>query len=134
MLTKINLEDASIIAFMSVNTEMPAIVVDSKFMPIFRTSEYFFNSNIEDEQEGVMHEGYITDKNGEFTKLVFSMDLQNLQKDEDCKELSESEVIEFLGIPELPEALKDAGQLTGWHRNDFMFLINAENTANLLSV
>lgn len=134
MLGKINSKDAGIIAFMAVNADMPALVVDSKFMPILRTSEYFFNSNIEDEQEGAMHEGYTIDKSGEFTKLVFSMDLQNLQKDEDCRELSESEVLEFLGIPELPEALKDAGQLTGWHINDFMFWIDAENIANLLSV
>ena len=134
MLKKINSKDASIIAFMAVNTEMPALVVDINFMPILRTSEYFFSSNIEDEQEGAMHEGYITDKSGEFTKLVFSMDLQNLQKDEDCRELSEPEVLEFLGIPELPEALKDAGQLTGWHINDFMFWVDAENIANLLSV
>ena len=134
MLKKINSKDASIIAFMAVNTEMPALVVDINFMPILRTSEYFFSSNIEDEQEGAVHEGYITDKNGEFTKLVFSMDLQNLQKDEDCKTLSEPEVLEFLGIPELPKALKEAGQLTGWHMNDFMFWIDAENIANLLNV
>lgn len=126
--------DAGFIASMAIHTAMPVLVVDSKFMPILRTSEYFFNSNIEDEQEGAMHEGYITDKNGEFTKLVFSMDLQNLQKDEDCEELSESEVLKFLGIPELPEALKNVGQLMGWHMNDFMFWVDAENIANLLSV
>ena len=134
MLEKINSMDAGFIASMAIYTAMPALVVDSKFMPILRTSEYFFNSNIEDAQEGVMHEGYITDKSGEFSKLVFSIDLQNLRKDEDCRKLNKSEILEFLGISELPEALKDAGQLTGWHMNDFMFWVDAENIANLLSV
>ena len=126
--------DAGMIAMMAISSEMPAVVVDHKFMPLLRTLPRFFSSNIEDSTEGAVHEGYLTSKDGEFSKLVFSMDLSNLKEDEECRELSSSEISEFFGYPKLPEVIQAVGSIKGWHVNDFMFMIDAEKLPELLGV
>lgn len=134
MISKINTVDAGIMTMMAAHSGMPFIVVDYEFMPLIRTLPQFYNSNIEDPSEHVLHEGYLTSKDGEFSKLVFSMDLSNLKEDEECRELSNSELSEFLGYSELPKVLEVVGSIKGWHINDVMFLIDAEKVHELLGI
>ena len=134
MLSKINPLDAGIMTTMAVHSGMPFIVVDHKFMPLIITLTQFYSSNIEDPSEHAVHEGYLTSKDGEFSKLVFSMDLSNLKEDEECRGLSNSELSEFLGYSELPKVLEVVGLIKGWHINDVMFLIDAEKVHDLLGI
>ena len=134
MLRKINTMEAGYMSLMAVQSGMPLLVVDLKFMPLLRTSAYFYSGIIEEENKGAQHEGYMVSTNGEFSKLVFSMDLTNLENDEECRELEKSEIKEFLGIPELPKPFNELEKIYGWHMNDVMFLINAEGILELLGV
>ena len=134
MIRKIDIKEAGYMSMMAIQSGMPFLVVDLKFMPLLRTSAYFYQGITEGGTKGAQHEGFLVDVDGKFSKMVFSMNLSNLKNDEECRELKESEVKEFFGIPELPESFKEIGRVYGWHVNDVMFLIDAETTSELLGV